>query len=168
MQQQSLSLTIRPATEEDLPRILDIYAGARRRMAAGGNATQWGDHYPPADLLAEEIHAGCLYAIVGAGILRGVFSFRIGPDPTYARIGEGAWLSDTPYGTVHRLAGDGETHGIFAAAIAFCRGRISHLRIDTHENNRIMQKLITRSGFVRCGIIRTDDGTARIVYESLS
>lgn len=87
MQQQSLPLTVRPATEEDLPRILDIYAGARRRMAAGGNATQWGDHYPPADLLAEELHAGCLYAIVGAGILRGVFSFRIGPDPTYARIG---------------------------------------------------------------------------------
>ena len=39
--------------------------------------------------------------------------------------------------------------------------------IDTHEDNHIMQHLITKNGFQKCGIISAHDGTPRIAYEKL-
>ena len=42
------ALAVRTATENDLPRILEIYAIARDFMRANGNSSQWGDGYPSA------------------------------------------------------------------------------------------------------------------------
>ena len=55
------------------------------------------------------------------------------------KIEQGAWISDTEYGTLHRVAGDGTMHGIFDKIVDFCGRKIEHLRVDTHEQNRIMQ-----------------------------
>ncbi len=158
---------IRPATADDLPAINAIYAYARRFMAENGNPTQWGTHFPPPALLQQDIAAGHLYVIEQDGQPHGVFALIIGPDPSYAVIRDGAWLSDTTYGTIHRIAGDGRVHGLLTLAVNYAAGQIRHLRIDTHENNRIMQHLIEKNGFTRCGIIHTDDGTPRIAYERL-
>ena len=46
LQSKEPILMIRQATSSDLPRILDIYAYARRFMAEHGNPTQWGDSRP--------------------------------------------------------------------------------------------------------------------------
>ena len=54
--------------------------------------------------------------------------------------------------------------GVFGTAIDYCKTRINNLRIDTHENNRVMQHLITKSGFTFCGHITADDGTDRLAY----
>lgn len=155
---------VRPVAFEDLPAILDIYARARKFMADNGNPTQWGAEYPQRELLEEDIERDGLYVIVDGTQIRGVFMFVIGPDPTYAIIEDGAWHSDETYGTIHRIAGDG-TGGIFDACLKFCRGRCNYLRIDTHENNRIMQHVVTKAGFRRCGIIYTDNGTPRIAFD---
>ena len=64
-------------------------------------------------------------------------------------------------------AGDGEVHGIFEEIVSFCEKNIAHLRIDTHEDNKIMQHLIEKNGFVKCGIIHVADGSPRIAYEKL-
>ena len=45
----------RGAVRGDLPQILQIYAHAREAMAASGNPTQWGDNFPPQELLEEDI-----------------------------------------------------------------------------------------------------------------
>ena len=155
------------ADSGDLPRILQIYGRARRFMKESGNTSQWKDGFPPESLLAEDIRAGHLYVVrdVKDKTIHGVFAFIIGDDPTYARIEQGRWLSDTEYGTLHRVAGDGTVHGIFAAAVAFCEEKVSHLRIDTHEDNHVMQHLIVKSGFQKCGIIHVEDGSPRIAYE---
>ena len=47
----------RGARHSDLEQILDIYARARKVMAASGNPTQWGDGYPPREMLEEDIDA---------------------------------------------------------------------------------------------------------------
>lgn len=39
------------------------------------------------------------------------------------------------------------------------------MRIDTHENNKVMQHLIKKNGFQECGIIYVEDGSPRIAYE---
>lgn len=155
---------VRKANEGDLPRIVEIYAYARSFMAASGNPTQWGTERPPLAQLERDIAAGDLYVVANGKEIHGVFAFLLGDDPTYAVIYDGAWHFDKPYGTLHRVAGDG-SGGIFAAAVTFAKQRSSYLRIDTHENNKVMQHVIEKAGFQRCGMIITDDGTPRIAYD---
>ena len=152
----------------DLPEIREVYAYARELMKQNGNPTQWGDKFPPEEKILWDIENGTGYAVVDDnGVICGVFAFIIGPDPTYAVIEDGKWLNDTDeYGTIHRIATNGKTHGVFDACIDYCQSQIGNLRIDTHQNNKAMLHLITSRGFQRCGIIYTsDDGTPRIAFQ---
>ena len=145
----------RGAVRGDLPQILQIYAHAREAMAASGNPTQWGDNFPPQELLEEDIDSNRLFVYVVNGQLLGVFAFILGADPTYQVIEDGAWLNDTlPYGTIHRLASSGKSKGVASAV--------------THADNQIMQHLLEKNGFTRCGIIHVADGTPRIAYQKLA
>ena len=157
---------IRPARLEDLDEILKIYDYAKKFMVQTGNPTQWAGSYPQRELLEEDIENGGLYAVTENGAICGVFYFVIGPDPTYAVIENGAWHSDRTYGTIHRIAGNG-TGGLFGAVLEFCRSKIDYLRIDTHEDNKVMQHVVTKHGFKECGIIYTDDGSPRIAFDRL-
>lgn len=156
---------VRTAKMEDLPRIEEIYAYARQFMAENGNPTQWGKTEPPVAQLKIDIAEKKLYVIESDGI-HGVFYFTIGEDPTYAIIENGCWLSDEPYGTIHRIAGDG-AGGIVGTAVKFAKTKIAHLRIDTHHNNKVMQHVVEKLGFSRRGIIYVFDGSPRIAYEML-
>ncbi len=155
---------IRRAKPADLDDILRIYALARAFMAANGNPTQWGNGYPGRELLEEDIERNSLYAVWEGNSIRGVFFFAIGDDPTYALIENGTWRSDTPYGTIHRIASDG-SGGIFGACLNFCADKIAHLRIDTHHDNMPMQHVVGKFGFSRRGIIYVADGSPRIAYD---
>ena len=159
-------LTVRPATAADLPALAEIYRHARAFMAAAGNPTQWGTTNPPMATLEEDIRCGQLFLVCDGGTPCGAFALVPGADPTYAVI-EGAWRSDAPYATIHRLAGNGSRHGVFGAAVAFAAARYPHLRIDTHQNNRPMRTLIPRAGFAYCGVIHLADGSPRLAYERL-
>lgn len=158
---------IRKAVPDDMPRILEIYAYARRFMAEHGNPHQWGDHHPWEEQLWEDIRSGDLYVVASDGYIHGVFAFILGEDPTYARIYDGAWNHNSPYGTIHRIAGDG-SGGILHACIVHCENVIGHLRIDTHHDNIVMQNAIRKEGFRECGIIYIADGTPRIAYDRVS
>ncbi len=156
---------IRCAKENDLPEILRIYEYARGFMARTGNPNQWTDGHPREELLRSDITKQQLYVLETETGPHGVFAFIIGDDPTYAVIEQGAWRSSTPYGTIHRIASDGQIHGFLQSAVDFCWQQIPHLRIDTHADNRVMQHLIVKCGFTRCGIIRLENGDPRIAYE---
>ena len=158
---------IRIATNDDLPIILNIYEYARKFMKENGNGTQWNNSFPPKDLLIKDIKEKRLYVYEEDNIIHGVFAFIIGEDPNYKIIEEGEWLSNDVYGTIHRVASDGQTKGLLNKIISYCETKISHLRIDTHENNKIMQHLIIKNGFIRRGIIYVEDGTPRITYEKI-
>lgn len=159
-------MTVRLAEDRDFTAILKIYDRARRFMAENGNPTQWGSIYPDPELLREDMAGRHLFVVTDEERVCGVFSFVIGPDATYAVIEDGAWHSDARYGTIHRIAGDG-TGGVFRACLTYCKEKSKYLRIDTHENNHIMQHVVTKAGFRRCGIIYTDNGTPRIAYDLL-
>lgn len=161
-----MAYAVRRAAWADLSEILKIYAYAREFMAANGNPSQWGKTKPPRQQLEADIAEGVLYVVEDDAKIRGVFYFSMGEDPTYQTIYGGKWNSNAPYGTIHRVASDG-SGGIFAACLAFCRGSCDHIRIDTHRDNRIMQHVVEKAGFRRCGIIYIADGTPRIAYEWL-
>ncbi len=159
----------RGAVRSDLDRILKIYAHARQAMADSGNPTQWGDSYPPQEMLEEDIDSNRLFVYVVNGELEAVFAFILGADPTYRVIENGAWLNDTlPYGTIHRLASAGKRKGVASAVIEWCLEHCESLRADTHADNKIMQHLLEKNGFTRCGIIHVADGSPRIAYQRMA
>ena len=173
-------MIIRPATAVDLPALRPVFEAAKGIMRADGNLDQWSaPGFPPEDLLLRDIARGGGFVIESPSVISsgaeggvekspiGYFALLSSPEPTYDRI-DGAWLSDEPYGVIHRIASYPEDHGIFAAVIDFAAARYPHLRIDTHRDNRIMQHLIVKHGFTYCGIIWLADGTPRLAYERLA
>jgi len=57
--------------------------------------------------------------------------------------------------------------GVVKMAVDYCKKTISNLRIDTHEDNKTMQHVLSKLGFSRCGIIYIEDGSPRIAYQTL-
>ena len=159
-----MNYVVRNAVSEDLPRIEEIYAYARKFMEKTGNPNQWGKTNPPHEWLVEDIKNQLLHVITDEKGIHGVFYFYIGEDPTYGRIEDGEWSSNETYGTIHRIASDG-SGGILRTAVAFCKEHIRHIRIDTHHDNVIMQNAVAGLGFVRSGIIHLANGSPRIAYE---
>ena len=136
------NFTVRKASPADLPRIHGIYAAARQFMRDHGNFSQWDGEDAPEHLLPGDIEAGNLYVLEENGVIHAAFAFIIGADPCYAVIEQGAWKVDTPYAAVHRVASDGTVHNILGRIMDFAKSKISHIRIDTHENNKVMQRAL--------------------------
>ena len=155
---------IQQAQMEDMDAILGIYARARDFMATTGNPTQWKDGYPGRELLVQDIRSKELYVVKNKERICGVFFFRIGDDPTYEYMENGSWRSNDPYGTIHRIASDG-SGGIFQSCLKFCRSKICHIRIDTHQDNKPMQHVLEKHGFSSRGIIYVQNGSPRIAYD---
>ncbi len=160
------SIKIRTAKRCDFAAVMDIYRYAREQMRISGNPNQWYDKYPEAETIINDIACNNSYVIERDGVICGVFSFIIGLEPTYAKI-EGGWKNDEEYGTIHRIASNGQEKGIFDICLEFCLGKISNIRIDTHQDNKIMQHLILKNGFKECGIIHVADGSPRIAYQKI-
>jgi hypothetical protein len=169
-------VVIRPATPADIPALRPVFEAAKGIMRADGNHDQWSaPGFPDDSLLLRDIARGGGF-VIESSVMPGLtghlaaprivayFALLPSPEPTYDVI-DGAWLTDEPYGVIHRMASYPEVHGIFSTIIDYAASRFAHLRIDTHRDNRIMQHLIERHGFTYCGIIWLEDGTERLAYE---
>ncbi len=152
--------------------MMAAYQYARTFMAEHGNPNQWGPtNWPPEELIRADIAAGDSYVCIEDGELVGTFFFQYGPDiePTYRTIYDGEWLEDSPYGVVHRMASNGRARGVGAFCLDWALGQCGHLRVDTHGDNHVMQKLLGKLGFVHCGTIYVEeDPYPRLAYEKLA
>lgn len=157
-------INIRKSEIEDLARIEEIYAHARRQMKINGNPHQWKDSEPSIDKIINDINNKNHYIIMENGRICGVFSLIFGEDPTY-KIIEGKWLNDLPYVTIHRIASDNIVKGILEAAVSYGFEHCNTVRVDTHEDNSIMRHLLKRLGFTYCGIIHLLNGEPRLAYQ---
>lgn len=162
-----MDIDIRKAVTADIDRLMRIFSIAREFMKSSGNPNQWIDGYPQQELISSEIADGHCFVCVDKenGNIVGTFCLIKGPDPTYNYIENGAWPDDEPYYVIHRLASDGSVGGITALCIEWCLRMASCLRADTHHDNKVMQHLLEKNGFKRCGIIYVANGTPRIAYQ---
>ena len=158
-------MTIRKTRAVELDRVLQIYADARSFMKANGNPDQWGENYPPEELIREDIARGTSYVCVEGDDILGVFYYAEGNDPTYAYIEGGSWTNDEPYAVIHRIAVAVRGRGVAAACFDYALSRCRNLRIDTHACNLPMQHTLEKNGFCRCGTIYVEDGSPRIAYQ---
>lgn len=159
---------IRKALPEEFNTIMNIYSSAQDFMAENGNGSQWGKTHPDPSLIAADIERGELYVCCENDTIACVFFFRQANDPTYDIIYDGAWLNDAPYGVVHRIASSRIVKGTAKFCLNWAFEKCGSLRIDTHENNIPMQKLLTGMNFKYCGIIHLDSGDERIAFHKIN
>ena len=158
-------MEIRKTKPEELELVMKMYADARAFMAGQGNPTQWGTSYPPRELIEQDIEEENSYVCVACDQIAAVFYYKPDKDEDYAIIYEGQWISNTPYGVVHRITSNGTVKGAASYCLSWALMQCGHIRIDTHTDNLAMQGMLKKNGFRYCGIIYLKDGTSRIAYE---
>lgn len=159
-------MQVRKTEAEDTERILELYAMARDFMKEHGNPDQWGDTYPPRELVERDIQEGKSYVCEDEGVITAVFFFDKGEDPDYREIHGGEWLSDTPYSVVHRIAAPAGRKGTASFCIRWCYEKSGgNIRIDTHRDNIPMQRMLEKNGFQQCGTVYIAGVDERIAYQ---
>lgn len=160
-------MDIRKTKLEDLDQVMAIIDIARGLMRASGNTIQWTNGYPSREYIQSTIAIGENYVCIEDDVIVATFCFSLEPDPNYTIIEDGQWLNEEPYGVVHRLASNGQVKGVAAQCFQWCFEQCHNIRVDTHETNIPMQKVLTRLGYIRCGIIYVGDGTPRVAFQKI-
>ena len=156
------------AKTTDLDAILSVYADARRFMKEAGNPDQWGNGYPPCEVVEADLGAGHLYLCREGETILGVFCYFEGVEPVYEAMTEGTWQNDAPYGVIHRIAVSEAGRGRGVARFCFDHAfdRCHNLKIDTHRDNLPMQRALAKAGFAYCGVVHYPErGGERLAYQ---
>ncbi|WP_409482493.1 hypothetical protein P5008_07880 [Helcococcus ovis] len=153
---------IRLAKIDDFNSILDVYKIARTLMKETGNPNQWGDNRPTEEAVLEDIKASKMYVIEENTEILGLFSLQ-DFDYDYVNI-DGKWLNDEKYIVIHKVASSGNKKGIFSEIINYVSSKTKNIRIDTHEDNKVMQKLLVDNGFTYCGVVFIEGKLKRRAY----
>ena len=157
-----------------LPHIMEIISEAQAYLRAN-NIPQWQDGYPNSEVIRADIEGGDSYVITDKqGQVVATAALKFGGDPNYMQIYEGTWKSSGDYGALHRIAicdsykGQGVAGQIIDALIQIClERRIFSIRVDTHQENLSMQRMLKKHGFAYCGQIFLADGSPRIAFEKI-
>ena len=131
---------------------------------------QWHPGYPTQQTIMEDIDNGTGYAFVEDRKTIGYCCIIIGDEPAYHEI-EGYWATDRPYAVIHRMAFSAAARGggLSKTAIQliknYClQNGIKAIRVDTQDENKVMQHILNREGFSYCGLIHFDGGP-KLAYE---
>ncbi len=161
----------RLAREEDLPQIMTIIAEAQAFLASCG-VNQWQDGYPDEAVMRGDMRLGQGYVLTEGDMVLGIATVTFAGEPTYDVIYDGAWTTPEPFACIHRTAisagrrGTGSADALMQAAEALVRARgVPSIRIDTHRENLVMQRMLARNGYSQCGVIYLESGAERIALE---
>ena len=173
-------MLIRATTPADVPAVMEIIEEARCTIAALG-IDQWQNGSPNESMIMDDVEKGQGRLVEIDGAVVGTFALIDNGEPVYDVIEDGAWQTpdkDTTgewsYLAIHRVAisvahrGSGISTAVIQYAEESARplGR-SSLRIDTHEGNVVMRRMLERHGFIPCGIIHLENGDPRVAYEKI-
>lgn len=160
-------MEIRKTILDDLDEVMTIYQKARQFMREHDNPTQWSGGWPAREQIEKDIAQGRSYVCINNGKIAGVMCFLIGNDPTYAVIENGEWLNDDTYAVVHRIASSGEFKGTGSFMMRWAFDNSGNVRVDTHEDNYVMQNMLKKLGYTYCGIIHLENGDPRLAYQKI-
>ena len=164
-------MNFRNAVTVDLDAIMTLLEDGRRFLHAN-HVPQWINGYPSQEVIMQDIHHGNAYLMEESHKVIAFATVIYTGEKTYDKIYDGAWLSLGQYGVVHRMAVASEYRGKNIAS-AFLKEienltlskSISSIKIDTHEKNIVMQKLLLKNGYQYCGVIYLEDGDKRLAFE---
>lgn len=166
-------MEFRKSTKEDLKDIMAIIRDAQAYFK-NNNIDQWQNGYPNEDSILSDIESKESYVLVDDNEIIGTAYLSFAGESDYDVIYEGKWLSHEDYAVVHRIAvkndlkGKGIAGEIFKAIEKICLERGIHdIKIDTHRDNKSMQRFLEKQGFTRCGVVYLKDKSERIGFEKL-
>ena len=166
-------MIIRLAEKKDIDQIMQIIADARESIGRLG-IDQWQYGYPKRDIVKEDIMLERSFVVVENGEICATFALMLHGEPTYKKIYCGAWIGEGEYLALHRIAiksanrGKGIAEGIIEFLSKYSNENgYSSVRVDTHEGNAPMRRMLEKNGFEYCGTIHLLDGQERVAYEKL-
>jgi hypothetical protein len=158
-------MEIRNSNKSDLEGIFKIYESARQYMIENGNPDQWINGYPDDKLILKDIENNHHFVCIDKNRLLACFAYIEGDDPTYNKIVKGKWLDNNPYAAIHRIAVLEQGKGIGSICIDWCFKKHNNIRVDTHEANISMRRLLDKNGFQYCGVILNSWGDERRAFQ---
>jgi GNAT superfamily N-acetyltransferase len=166
-------MIIRLAEKKDIDKIMQIISDARESIGRLG-IDQWQYGYPTRDIVKEDVLLERSFVVELDGTICATFALMMNGEPTYKKIYCGAWIGDGEYLALHRIAieshhrGNGIAESIIAFLVEYgAKNGYSSVRVDTHEGNLPMRKMLEKNGFEYCGTIHLLDGQPRVAYEKL-
>lgn len=149
---------LRTTKEYELERVMKIIEEGREFLKEQG-VNQWQYGSPSRDVIINDINAGISYIYEKSGeLVATAMLTTLDEDyenyPTF-------WSENSSYLAIHRLAtskqfrNQGIAREFMEDIYLFAKSQnIKYLRIDTHLDNKIMRKFLSRFGFEEKGIIK--------------
>lgn len=162
---------LRKITRADFPEVLTLLTEGKKHLKEK-NIPQWQDGYPNEETILNDFNQKQGYVWMKAGKILGYGVLLLEEEKSYEEI-TGKWLTEKKaYGTIHRFTvkqGSRASDEFLQAleALGKSLGKES-IRIDTHEKNTPMKKLLQRNNYFLCGKIRLwDTKEERIALEKI-
>ncbi|MCK4024349.1 GNAT family N-acetyltransferase [Streptococcus suis] len=162
-------MEIRLAHPNEMEAIANILEDARAFLATSG-INQWQGEYPNKENIFDDILSGQGYVGLVDGKVAAYAAVHRGQEAEYEAIYEGKWQHNHPvYTTFHRIAAADEFRGQ-GIIQTFLQGLIEgqkgpDFRCDTHEQNKTMQHILKKLGYVYCGKVPIDG--ERLAYQKI-
>jgi GNAT superfamily N-acetyltransferase len=166
-------MVFRKANYNDIDRIYEIIKQAQEYFRENG-IDQWQNNYPNPEIIEKDISNGECYVLEKENLIVATVVLSFNAEKSYERIYDGSWISDRRYAVIHRIAVDNRLKGKRLSSVILkhledlCLDRkVYCLRVDTHQDNKSMIKMLSNNGFIYCGIIYLESGAKRIAFEKL-
>lgn len=155
-------MKFRKAKVNDIQQIMYIIEEAKVGLKEQ-QIDQWQNGYPNKESILNDITNSVSYILEDNYQIVATCMISSQNDPNYTRIEDGSWLQDDCYLVIHRIATHPQFKGKNIASLIINKApslypTCKSIRVDTHENNISMQRLLEKNGFVYCGIIYVTDG----------
>ena len=152
-------MEFRKAVETDIDDIMNIIKQAQAYFKEQG-IDQWQNNYPNPETIRNDIANKHSYILLKDNNIVATAAVSFDGEKTYNSIYEGEWITNNEYAVIHRIAVDNTYKGlglsskIIKNVEELCLSKGVHsIKIDTHEENISMQRLLKKNKFQYRGVI---------------
>lgn len=147
---------IRKAHAHELDAIMLMISRAVANMQSHG-IYQWGEEYPNATVIAQDISDSALWVYELDGAIAGIAVMNSHSEPEYDTV---SWQYIVPYQVIHRVCIDpsAQRRGVATALVAHLEqtardARYKAIRLDTFSQNPFALALYAKLGYNQVGTV---------------
>ena len=166
-------MEFRKSVKLDIKEIINIIEEAQSYFKEN-SIDQWQNGYPNEESIMNDIESDESYVLLKDDKIIATAYLSFSGENDYDIIYDGKWISQGDYAVVHRVAvssnmkGQGIARELFKCIEKVClENNLKHIKIDTHRQNKSMQKFLKKNGFEYCGVIYLQDNSERIAFEKI-
>lgn len=164
--------TVRIATKNDIPFIMEGIAQAKMQLRSHQSG-QWQFGEPSEKTIQHDVELQQYWVLIFENVLIGGCALLF-HETAYDQLHKGQWLNNDPYGVIHRFYihpkyqqkafGIKLLHAIETKVLSLA---IHNVRIDTHERNIPMRKMLEKMHYQHVGEAWLFQAGMRFVYHKV-